>query len=627
MSTLLTLYSIPLIVVVIFGVTTIHEFAHGIMLKHYGGKVEEIGFLALYFIPAFYCNVNDAWMLKKRERVWVSLAGSYAQMILWALATIAWRLLATETFLSRLCLVVIAFNGIQTLFNFNPLIRLDGYYLLSDVIEIPNLRTKAFSYLKRALKSLILEVPLNTKDSAREKRWFLWYGTASALFTGAVLWFMFQRLGGWMISEFNTWGVVFISTLFLMAIPMPEKEKAENSGNLIKRLLEWARKKPAVPIIILVLLIIGFFPWELKVSGDFTMLAASRASITPQVDGHIKKIYVDLGSRVREGDALAEIENLDLSNSYQEVKGELAAQEASLDLLKAGTRPEEIERAKNQIETKNAELDNTMRIDQERAMLRQTIAKKESGLESARLNNERLQSLLKMGILSQDEADRARIAMDVSQKELMEAKGQLNVLEEQAANSLALKRKELEQAHSELKILEAGTRKESIRATESEVIKLREKLKILGQQMDLLVVRSPIDGTVSTPYLKNHIGDYFEKGKVFCEIVSSGTVVVEMPVPEKEIGEVQVGFPITIKVRGYPKLWYEAKVKSIAPTASTNSVEQIVIVHGELQNPDGALKTGMTGVGKIRCGKRMIFNLVARRAVRWLRTEFWEYLP
>jgi hypothetical protein len=100
-----------------------------------------------------------------------------------------------------------------------------------------------------------------------------------------------------------------------------------------------------------------------------------------------------------------------------------------------------------------------------------------------------------------------------------------------------------------------------------------------------------------------------------------------MLVPEKEIGEVAEGFPITLKVRGYPRRWYEARVRNIAPVASDNGTERTVMVQGELDNPDGSLKAGMTGVGKILCGKRPIFKIASRRAIRWLRTEFWEYLP
>jgi hypothetical protein len=145
--------------------------------------------------------------------------------------------------------------------------------------------------------------------------------------------------------------------------------------------------------------------------------------------------------------------------------------------------------------------------------------------------------------------------------------------------------------------------------------------------MELLKIRSSIDGTITTAYLHNRIGDFLDKGNVFCEIVSTTTMIIEMPVPEKEIGDIRLGLPITLKVRGYPRKWYEAHVRSIAPVAASSGTEKTVIVQGELPNADGSLRAGMTGVGKILCGKRSIYEIASRRAIRWLRTEFWEYLP
>lgn len=629
MGTLFSLYSIPLIVIVIFALMTIHEFAHGLALKHYGGKVEEMGFLVLYFIPAFYCNVSDAWMLKKSERIRVTLAGAYVQVFLWALATMAWRLLATDTLASRICLITIAFTAIQTIFNFNPLIRLDGYYLLSDLLEVPNLRPKAITYVRDQVISLLTGISSGGDKglSRREKRLFLYYGTASSFFTVLIVWVMFQRLGGWLVREFQTWGVVLISVLFFMAVPAANKENAIALGKMTRTVVSRFRKNPVALTILILVLIAGFLPWQLKISGDFTMLASNRVSVTPEVSGNLKKIYVEQGTQVHTGDVLAEIENLEISNNYEDVKGELETQKASLDLLKAGTRPEEIERAKKVIETKNAELYNLARIDQERAVFRETIAKKEAELANARSTNERTQSLFKSGLIARTDVERDQTAYEVQQKELSEAKGQVNILEEQTDRNRDIKRKELAQAQSELDILLAGARKESIRATESQVKKLEEKLRILTQQTELLKIRSPIDGTVATSYLHNRIGDFLDKGNIFCEIVSNGKMVIEMPVPENEIGDVKLGYPITMKVRGYPKRWYEARVRSIAPVADMNGSERIVTVQGDLPDPDGSLKAGMTGAGKILCGKRMIFEIASRRAIRWIRTEFWEYLP
>ena len=630
LGTLFSLYSLPLIIAVIFVTLTIHEFAHGLTLKHFGGSVEEMGFMLLYFLPAFYCNVSDAWMLKKRERIWVTLAGGAIQIFLWALATIAWRLLAPETLFSRVCLITIAVTGIQTIFNLNPLIRLDGYYLLSDYIGVSNLRPKAWTYLKDKFASALTGTASGGGQelSSRERRLFFYYGTASFLFTVALVGFMFHRLGGWIIREYHTWGIVFTSALFLAVVPITKKENARASRRLLKGMVIRIRKAPLVSMtLLLILMVIACLPWELKVSGDFVIIASKRMSVTPQVSGNLKTVYVDQNSRVHAGDLLAEMENLELSDEYEETKGELEAQRANLDLLKAGSRPEEIEKVQRLVETKKAELNNASRIGEERALRRETIAKREAELSKAKLDYERSQRLLKDGLIAHNEADRDRTAYDVAQKELEEAKGELNILEEQTERTIDIKTKELAQARSELNILLAGSREESIRGAESQTKKLEEKLGILERQKELLGIRSPIDGIVTTPYLKNRVGDFLDKGDEFCEIVSDGTVIIEMPVPEKEIGDVELDYPITLKVRGYPKRWYEARVRSIAPIASESGKERTVMVQGELDNPDGSLKAGMTGVGKILCGKQLIFQIATRRAVRWLRTEFWEYLP
>lgn len=625
---LFSFYSLPLILAAAFFVMTIHEFAHGLTLRHFGGKVEEMGLLILYFIPAFYCNVDDAWLMNKRRRVMVTLAGGYAQILIWALATISWRLLAPETWLSRAATVVVAFSGIQTLFNFNPLIKLDGYYLLSDFLELPNLRAKSFAFLRGIARRWILGGShAAAATSGRERGIYTAYGTLAFFFTAGLVWLTFGRLAGWIVSEYQTWGMVLVAGIILLSVPSGGEKadpgKPKPIGGIVKRFKTWQR----LLFLIFVFAVIGVLPWELKVAGDFTIFANRKVSVSPEVEGTLKAIHVGEGQRVRADEVLAEMENLSLANEYQITRGELETKKAELDLLNAGSRPEEIEKARKLVETKKSEMSATLRVDQERQVLMETVAKKEAEVDNARKTYERTRQLHSDGLIARYELDRDQTALEVLGNEVKEARGQLKVLAERTDRSYEIKKRELAEAQSGLNLLLAGSRKEAIRGVETEVARLQENRDILARQLDRLKIRSPLDGIVTTPYLHNRIGEYLEKGNLFCEVVSAGTVIVDMPVPEKEIADVKVGFPITLKVRGFPKLSFEAKVRSISPVAVQQGAEKMVVVQGELANPDGLLKAGMTGVGKILCGKRLIGELATRRAVRWLRTEFWEYLP
>lgn len=626
---LFSFYSIPLILIVLIAVMTVHEFAHGITLKHYGGKVEEMGFMLLYFIPALYCNVSDAWMLKKRERIFVSLAGGYIQFFLWAAATILWRVLAPETLASRICLISIMFNGVFSFFNFNPLIRLDGYYILSDFLEIPNLRPKALSYLKHTWYTLLTgeEISKTNAPGRREKRILLLYGTASCMFTVGLVVYMIHLIGGWMIREYQTWGIIMTSMLIAMMAPALIKVKVSESQKFTKALIARFRKSPKIIFTLLLILLCLFLPWELKISGDFTIVPLQHASITSQVDGTIKKVYVNQGDHVSAGTLLATIENLDLVKSQKETRAELSAEKASLDRLKSGSRPEEIDEARKRVATKQAEYESSTRNEETRARLMETIKRREAELANASKELERNRELFDDGLVSENEVDRLSTEYEVAKQQLSEDRKNLQSLDEQTENTRKVKKSELDLAKSTLKLIQAGSRPEDIREAESHVEKLEESLRNIEEQLKYLEIRSTIEGIVETPHLPDLQGEYQEKGDLFCEIVSEGAVRVEMPVPEKERSDIEIGFPITMKVRGYPQRTFEAHVQSISPVAVDKGSVRTFTVYGELENLDGSLKSNMTGVGKILCGKRLIINLLSRRAIRWIKTEFWEYLP
>src|SRR5262245_23173626 len=200
---LLNIWTILSIWPIVFSVSAYHEFSHGLTCRHFGGQVKEVGFMLIYFSPAFYCDVSDAWMFpKRRERMFVTLAGGYSQLILWSVCTIIWRITEPDTVINHVMLIVVLFSGLQTLFNFNPLIKLDGYYMLSDYLEVPNLRSKAFS----TLWNWITRSP--KRNAFHEDRAQLVYGVCALVFSTTLLVVVYSRIYTWATGNWATAGLV-----------------------------------------------------------------------------------------------------------------------------------------------------------------------------------------------------------------------------------------------------------------------------------------------------------------------------------------------------------------------------------------------------------------------------------
>ncbi len=139
-----------------------HEFGHGLSCKRLGGECHEIGFMLLVLTPCLYCNVSDSWRLQNKwHRAAIGAAGMYVEVILATIATFVWWFVQPG-FVQDIALRVMLVSSISTiLFNGNPLLRFDGYYILSDILEIPNLNQKSTKALTTLLGRnwLGLEIP------------------------------------------------------------------------------------------------------------------------------------------------------------------------------------------------------------------------------------------------------------------------------------------------------------------------------------------------------------------------------------------------------------------------------------------------------------------------------------
>jgi multidrug efflux pump subunit AcrA (membrane-fusion protein) len=618
---LFNLHGLFFLWIVTFAVVTAHEFSHGLTCCHFGGKVREVGFMLIYFQPAFYCDVSDSWMFpSKRQRMWVTFAGGYFQLVVWGVCTIVWRITDPGTLINQIVLVVIVYSGFQTLVNFNPLIKLDGYYMLSDYLEIPNLRAKA-------LKSLWSWVARKHPSPRpwRDERAQLVYGMASILFSTTLLIYVYSALYTWATSRFAFAGLVAFAMFSTFTLRRTAVESIAGLRAVASRAAYRKWRNLGIAAVAAVVAFVGH--WELKIPAEFKVLAKSELAVRTETEGIIVEMLVREGSRVSKGDVLARLRDFEKQQRISESRGNLEAKRSELALLRAGARPEELDRKQKLVETKRVELANARRNQEQRNQLAQTLERKRSELQLDQHNLARTRELVGNGLAPRADLEKSETAVKVREKEISEIEAAIRVVSETSDRESDLKTRELEEAESELRLMKAGSRPEQIRQVEADVDKLTQEVALLDQELGKTEIRAPIDGIVITPFVERKLNQHLDPGDELCKIADIAHVTVEMQVPEKEMVDVRPGNPVWMKARSLPAVDLQGRVDFIAPVAQTVNAQQIVVVRSELQNDNLLLKPEMTGVAHIYCGDRRIIDLITRRLVRWVRTEFWSLLP
>jgi len=602
-SRLFQFSTVPLLLTIVFLVIAAHEFAHGLTCKHFGGEVHEMGFLLLCFQPAFYCNVSDAWLFQeKSKRLWVGFAGPYFELFIWALATLAWRLTDTDTWINHVSLVVMATSGIKTLFNFNPLIKLDGYYLLSDYLGLPNLYQKSFEYLGGLLRRVGGSKQRFPELSRREKRIYLAYGPAAFVFSIALLAYVAWMVGQHLIIENQR--VAFLAFTGLIGLRFRNRFTSlfgRNGGNsdappAPKRKFGFFPRlilKLAVVAAIVTFLFLGRM--ELRVAGPINVLPLHNADVRTEIEGIIEEICVDEGKRVDKGDLVARLSDREHRAELQKVEAEIQQTQAKLQMLQAGPTKQEIEVARRAVAT---------------AQDRAQFVKAKLGRDKA---------LFEQGLLAPSDFDSTRQLESAAKNELAEAKSKLQVLLE-------------------------GTRPEEIQGARAELARLEAQRGYCKEQLQLLNVLSPAAGVVTTPsrQLSELARQLVQKGDVIAKVHELKTVTVEAAISEKEIADVKMGQTVAVKLRAYPGQVFYGKVTAIAMTAygagsitkttyeaappsSSGQSSKPVLITTEIDNEEQLLKPGMTGMAKIYCGERRMIDLLTRRLSRSFRVEFWSW--
>jgi multidrug resistance efflux pump len=205
-----------------------------------------------------------------------------------------------------------------------------------------------------------------------------------------------------------------------------------------------------------------------------------------------------------------------------------------------------------------------------------------------------------------------------AQKRVRQAQGT-----HEAERELTRLEKELAEARATLALMEAGTRPEEIDAERARLARLHEEARYLEGVQSKLVVCSPVSGLVTTPRLKEKVGQYVREGDLICLVEEPSLLEAEICLAEEDVFRVRSGQPVALKARAHPLKTFPARLERLAPTAGRGEVQSTVTVYCRLEDPAGSLRPGMTGHARVYTGRRPVGAILFDRALRFLRTEFW----
>lgn len=494
---------------------TIHELGHGLTLKHFGGEVRAVGFLLFYLTPAFYCDVSDSYLLQSRkERLWVTFAGTYCELVLCSIATFVWYFAVPGTLIYDLAFQVILFTGISSfLINMNPLVKLDGYYALMDWLELPELREESFEYISRSIKKLFgVQVEEMQGMTRRKRRIYFLYGFFAILYTLMVYVFIVFWLRNIYLNSFKGFGYVLLTgTLYFLF----RKELRQGFGffrfvYLDKKEVLMKRLKNVYvgAAMVLLILLLTIPKSHMKVSGSCVVQPVEQTEIRTEVDGFVRSVNVRENQIVAAGQELALLQNADLSQDEFRSASALASLDRNLQIA--------------QNEGDASSYQTKMRMRQE----------------------------------------------------------------------LAVKNSELQRKQHQLSL------------------------------------RTPIRGKIATPRVEENNGKFLERGEVFCKVIATDRVKIEIPVREYYTSDLKKGQKVKLKLDAYPTSTFEGTLDRISPAISQR-VEALEGTYTEflavaiIANPDGKLIPGMRGDAKIFAGEYSIAGRLLRELNRWVQSRIW----
>ncbi|MES2738107.1 MAG: efflux RND transporter periplasmic adaptor subunit [Verrucomicrobiota bacterium] len=349
----LSLPNLALVWVLTIAVKVIHEFGHGLTCKHYGGEVHEMGAMVIVFSPFLYADVTDSYLFpKRRHRILVAAAGIYIELIIAAVATLLWAVSQpgpTQQLLFNLMLITSVWT---VLFNANPLMKFDGYYMLTDILGVPNLRAKAQMCVSDLFRRWIFggDTPPQVERllPRRNRGWFVLYSLAAQLYMlqitlgiAMIFHYLLEPYGlGWLGDAIGAGALV---SMLIVPVSTFFKSQFAKSATTARG---WRRPAWVLGGLLLLGALVMLLPWQITVERPAVLRPMQAGWVRAEVPGRVAEVKVTTGQTVRKGDPVAVLTNLRLTSNVEIARLEVERARRQVDLTLGAAAPAYHQQAK-----------------------------------------------------------------------------------------------------------------------------------------------------------------------------------------------------------------------------------------------------------------------------------------
>jgi len=361
----------------------LHELGHAVSCRHFGGECHEMGVMLLVLTPCLYCNVSDAWMLPSRwQRIVISAAGIYVELLLSAVCLFMWWFTVPGAF-NSLCLNVVFVCSVSTvLFNGNPLLRYDGYYILSDLVEIPNLRQQAGALFRNWMSVWFLDTELANQRLLPQRRqaflvtWHVASWLYRLLVIWGIMWFVHRVLDPYGLEPF----VVVLAALTVVGMFLSPIVSLFNllTSPFWSRTVNWSRFRIRTLFVFGLIGGVLMIPFPFSVRTPAVIRPENARSVFVHQEGTLLWAVAP-GTPVEQDEKLATFRNRSLDRLIVKLEGDVALLEQRLKnfadrrLRDGDTIDALIPATQERLLEKKEELDHRI-VDRERLILRAPIA-------------------------------------------------------------------------------------------------------------------------------------------------------------------------------------------------------------------------------------------------------------